>query len=340
MPRSSRRPRPTACLLRRSPAKAEVSSIYALLGRHGADPHRCRRFVTSGKVYEYMATGLPSSRRTPSSTTPRRAEGPPLWTGAPGLDEAGLTESFIKAAHMAGVENTDEEQPRRWPHADQSTREALMSSASRTLSRSRQVTEVLLWLRPASISAYFADTVRKFNAQGARVHLAASSTSTPRASPRNSPRWSSATAHQLRAPSSTAAGPVPPARQGPAWSAQLVEVRGDSCGRSMAARPTSSSRWTSPPSTRCGGSPSRPTAAAEFGLAPALKAVEELKAQGGPAFPVPRPATAKRVARDVRRSVDRLPAQQVRTATPRPLMRSGVGARLWRSADDPRPACP
>ncbi|MFD4571183.1 glycosyltransferase [Streptomyces sp. NPDC058417] len=75
------------------------------------------------------------------------------------------------------------------------------------------------------------------------------------------------------------------------------------------------------------------TAAAQFGLNPALRAVKELQAKGG--------ATGARgsllpplhaIARDVKRTVDHLPGQLVRAATPRPVMRSGVGARLWRSA--------
>ncbi|MFJ4623109.1 glycosyltransferase family 1 protein [Streptomyces sp. NPDC088812] len=73
-------------------------------------------------------------------------------------------------------------------------------------------------------------------------------------------------------------------------------------------------------------------AAAKFGLAPALKAVEELKDKGGAAARSSVLPPLHVVARDVRRGVGELPAQLVRAATPRTVMRSGVGARLWRSA--------
>lgn len=74
-------------------------------------------------------------------------------------------------------------------------------------------------------------------------------------------------------------------------------------------------------------------AAAQFGLAPALRAVEALKEQGGSTGgrgSVLPPLHA--VTRDVKRSVDNLPAQIIRAATPRPVMRSSVGAKLWRTA--------
>jgi glycosyltransferase involved in cell wall biosynthesis len=113
-------------------AKAEVSSIYAgwdamvliLIGG---------RYVTSGKVYEYMATGLPIvSAHAVEHDASNVLKGHPLWTGAPGIDEEGLTESFIKAAHMA-VETTDAEHAEAMAHADQFTREALMSVAVKNL---------------------------------------------------------------------------------------------------------------------------------------------------------------------------------------------------------------
>ncbi|GFH34114.1 glycosyltransferase [Streptomyces pacificus] len=73
------------------------------------------------------------------------------------------------------------------------------------------------------------------------------------------------------------------------------------------------------------------SAEALFGLTPALKAVERLGARGVAARrPVLPPLGA--LARDVRRSVDGLPAALLRTATARPVMRSTVGARLWRGA--------
>jgi glycosyltransferase involved in cell wall biosynthesis len=113
-------------------AKAEVASIYAgwdamvliLIGG---------RYVTSGKVYEYMATGLPIvSAHAVEHDASNVLRGHPLWTGAPGLDVEGLTESFVRAAHMA-VETTDEEHAEAMAHANQFTREALMSVAVKNL---------------------------------------------------------------------------------------------------------------------------------------------------------------------------------------------------------------
>ncbi|MET8602371.1 glycosyltransferase family 1 protein [Streptomyces rubiginosohelvolus] len=71
------------------------------------------------------------------------------------------------------------------------------------------------------------------------------------------------------------------------------------------------------------------TAEAHFGLAPALRAV--VRIAGGTARSATLPPVAA-VAQDVRRSISGLPAAVMRTATARPVMRSTVGARLWRSA--------
>ncbi|MFK0144608.1 glycosyltransferase [Streptomyces griseus] len=71
------------------------------------------------------------------------------------------------------------------------------------------------------------------------------------------------------------------------------------------------------------------TAEAHFGLASALRAVDRIA--GGPIRPAALPPVAA-VAQDVRRSISGLPAAMMRTATSRPVMRSTVGARLWRSA--------
>ncbi|WP_220378198.1 glycosyltransferase [Streptomyces sp. 3212.3] len=113
-------------------AKAEVASIYAgwdamvliLIGG---------RYVTSGKVYEYMATGLPIvSAHAVEHDASNVLRGHPLWTGAVGIDEEGLTESFVEAAHMA-METTDDMHAEAMAHADQFTREALMSVAVKNL---------------------------------------------------------------------------------------------------------------------------------------------------------------------------------------------------------------
>ncbi|CAM5542224.1 glycosyltransferase family 1 protein [Streptomyces pilosus] len=76
-------------------------------------------------------------------------------------------------------------------------------------------------------------------------------------------------------------------------------------------------------------------AEAKFGLAAGLKAVETLTAGDGGSARRPTASVLPplpMVARDVRRSVESLPATLLRTATARPVMRSGVGARLWRTA--------
>ncbi|MEW1724001.1 glycosyltransferase [Streptomyces sp. NPDC093109] len=113
-------------------AKAEVASLYAgwdamvliLIGG---------RYVTSGKVYEYMATGLPIvSAHLVEHDASNVLKGHPLWTGAVGLDEERLTVAFTEAAHLA-VETDDAMHAEAMSHADQFTREALMTVAVRDL---------------------------------------------------------------------------------------------------------------------------------------------------------------------------------------------------------------
>ncbi|MEV0717603.1 glycosyltransferase [Asanoa sp. NPDC050611] len=65
------------------------------------------QYVTSGKVYEFMATGLPVlSAHDVRHDASNVLAGHPLWTGAVGLEPKRLAESFVKAARMA-VEATD-----------------------------------------------------------------------------------------------------------------------------------------------------------------------------------------------------------------------------------------
>ncbi|MFB7913388.1 glycosyltransferase [Streptomyces sp. NPDC056061] len=113
-------------------AKAEVASIYArwdamvliLIGG---------RYVTSGKVYEYMATGLPIvSAHVVEHDASNVLDGHPLWTGAVGLDEEALAQSFVRAAHMAADTN-EEVHAEAMTHADQFTRESLMTVAVKEL---------------------------------------------------------------------------------------------------------------------------------------------------------------------------------------------------------------
>ena len=81
--------------------KAELASTYAgwdalVLMLVGG------RFVTSGKVYEYMATGLPIiSAHDVRHDATLVLQGHPLWTGAIGLDPVRLGEAFVAAGRMA-----------------------------------------------------------------------------------------------------------------------------------------------------------------------------------------------------------------------------------------------
>jgi glycosyltransferase involved in cell wall biosynthesis len=66
------------------------------------------RYVTSGKVYEFMATGLPIvSAHEAVHDAAHVLTGHPLWTGAVGLDPAGLAESFSTAARLAVTATED-----------------------------------------------------------------------------------------------------------------------------------------------------------------------------------------------------------------------------------------
>ncbi|KUO13916.1 glycosyl transferase [Streptomyces sp. DSM 15324] len=197
------------------------------------------------------------------------------------------------------------------------------------------MTEVLLVATSRPQFGVLADAVAKLNAQGARVHLAGSFHLEAEGVPEELAKVALAEAHQLprnlRHRSQALRRRVGKAPRG---LRQWIQVKGDSWLRSRARKAdvlvaldagAVYTVWRLAEYNR--------TAPAKFGIAPALRAVAELQAQGG--------TTARRssvlpplhaVARDVRRGVDQLPAQLVRAATPRPVMRSGVGARLWRSA--------
>ncbi|RPK64895.1 hypothetical protein EES43_08800 [Streptomyces sp. ADI96-02] len=113
-------------------SKAELAEIYSrwdamvliLIGG---------RYVTSGKVYEYMATGLPIvSAHVAEHDASNVLRGHPLWTGAVGLDVEALTDAFVRAARMT-VDTSDEVHAEAMAHADQYTRESLMTVAVREL---------------------------------------------------------------------------------------------------------------------------------------------------------------------------------------------------------------
>jgi glycosyltransferase involved in cell wall biosynthesis len=113
-------------------AKAEVAAAYArwdamvliLIGG---------RYVTSGKVYEYMATGLPIvSAHAIEHDASNVLKGHPLWTGARGIDAKAIADAFVDAAHLA-VESTEAQHAEAMAHADRFTREIIMSTAVKNL---------------------------------------------------------------------------------------------------------------------------------------------------------------------------------------------------------------
>lgn len=122
-------------------AKAEVAATYAgwdalVLMLVGG------RYVTSGKVYEFMATGLPVvSAHEVDHDASTVLKGRPLWTGACGMDVEGLADSFVGAARMAG-EATAEERTAARAHATRFTRSALLAPSVRKLAESVRTASV------------------------------------------------------------------------------------------------------------------------------------------------------------------------------------------------------
>lgn len=112
--------------------KAEVGATYAgwdalVLMLVGG------RFVTSGKVYEFMASGLPvmSAHETDHDAS-TVLTGHPLWTGACGLDVKLLADSFCAAARLA-VESSEADRTAAREHSARFTRSALIEPGVRRL---------------------------------------------------------------------------------------------------------------------------------------------------------------------------------------------------------------
>ena len=112
--------------------KADVDALYAswdvaLLPLVGG------RYVTSGKVYEVMASGLPivSAHEIEHDASNVLADHP-LWTGAVGLDSRDLAKSFIAGAEFA-VHATDAERDDARAHARQYARVAQLEPAVRAV---------------------------------------------------------------------------------------------------------------------------------------------------------------------------------------------------------------
>ncbi|MEU1688708.1 glycosyltransferase [Micromonospora sp. NPDC005707] len=111
-------------------AKADVAGTYArwdalvLMLVGGA-------YVTSGKVYEYAASGLPvMSAHEVDHDAARVLAGHPLWTGAVGLEPVRLAESFREAGKLA-VGATEADRAAARAHAHRYTRGAQLRPAVR-----------------------------------------------------------------------------------------------------------------------------------------------------------------------------------------------------------------
>ena len=87
------------------------------------------RYVTSGKVYEFMASGLPvlSAHEVEHDASHVLADYP-LWTGACGIDPLRLTAAFSRAARFA-IESTDEDRAKAQASAMRFRRGALLAPA-------------------------------------------------------------------------------------------------------------------------------------------------------------------------------------------------------------------
>ncbi|MFD7615287.1 glycosyltransferase [Streptomyces sp. NPDC059828] len=194
------------------------------------------------------------------------------------------------------------------------------------------MTEVLFIAAAKPQFGVLADSVRKFNAQGARVHLAGTFHLESCADEVGT--LEVAGLHQLpRTVAHRSQALRRKARTSPLGMRVWMQSKGDAWLRAQARKAdvlvaldpgAVYTVWRLAQYNR--------SAEAMFGLAPALKAVEGLQAQGGSVTRRSALPPLDAVARDVRRSVDGLPAAVMRTATARPVMRSSVGARLWRTA--------
>ncbi|MBC9718168.1 glycosyl transferase [Streptomyces sp. TRM66268-LWL] len=122
--------------------KAEVAGVYArwdalvLLVLGG-------RYMTSGKVYEYAAAGLPIvSAHAVDHDASRVLAGHPLWTGACGLDRDGLAAAFAHAARLA-VASGPAERLAAQAHARRYARSALLAAGARDLTARMDRTPLL-----------------------------------------------------------------------------------------------------------------------------------------------------------------------------------------------------
>jgi hypothetical protein len=87
------------------------------------------RYVTSGKVFDYMSTGLPvMSAHEPEHAAAEVLQDYPLWVRNQGVDPESLADAFVRTAHLA-VAATEQDRLNARRHADQFERYAQMEPA-------------------------------------------------------------------------------------------------------------------------------------------------------------------------------------------------------------------
>ncbi|WP_229758849.1 glycosyltransferase [Peterkaempfera bronchialis] len=115
-------------------AKAEVAAAYAEMDAvvflAGGS-----RYVTSGKVFEYMATGKPIvSVHRPDHAAVEVLRGHPLWFSGGRLDAEAVAGAFVEAGRAA-LELTPDQVKRAVEHAERFTREATLAPFEERLRR-------------------------------------------------------------------------------------------------------------------------------------------------------------------------------------------------------------
>ncbi len=109
-------------------AKGDTAGVYAswdalVLALVGG------RYVTSGKVYDYVSTGLPvMSAHEPAHAAAEILDGYPLWVRNEGMSAEQLADAFIETAHLA-VNATTEDREKAREHAAQFERYAQIEPA-------------------------------------------------------------------------------------------------------------------------------------------------------------------------------------------------------------------
>lgn len=115
-------------------AKADTAALYsgwdALLLALVGGP-----YVTSGKVFDYMSTGLPvMSAHEPEHAAAEVLRGYPLWVQNEGVDPESLADAFVRTAQLA-LTATMQDRWRARRHAEQFERYAQMEPGIARLSQ-------------------------------------------------------------------------------------------------------------------------------------------------------------------------------------------------------------